>query len=352
MMRIGITGKPGSGKTTLSYYLYQLLPNCYFPDMDMLYHNRGYEKMMNGIGWRYVTAGVSIGKNSEEPNKSYEYILKLCKEKGIEIEGDFSLKEKASYALSKLAFKYTKEYLDKDTPKYCDFVILDFYLLPYLSEFCGLDYNVFLDVDSSIRYEHALNRMSENEGKEFSDGEKANRIKKMEEFEKKENVNYHLIDYDSILKNTSNLTELKTHAKNIALYLLQKYSKKEIKEMLVKEFDYYVKKIENASNSFSFKSYAYKELKDSFNDVLTNKLLFLYEENLIDKESFKIVLEKEIYGIKYYLSKTRYIHENTLKEIFPSFKEKIIKFYKNNLIDKETYNKLIKELKCYKKTIR
>jgi len=349
-MRIGITGGPGSGKTTFSYYLTQLLPNCYSPDVDMIYHNRGQEKMMDTIGWRYVTAGTK----EEEANKSYEYILKLCEERKIEINGDFSLKEKASYALSKLSFKYTKEYLDKEVPKNCDFVVLDFYLLPYLKEFCDLDYSVLLDVDASIRYDHALTRMSKNEGKSFSKEEKESRIKKMEEFEKKENVNYQIIKYDSILKNPSSLESLQNQAKRLALQILKKYSISQINDMLRREYDSYVNNVIEYSDSFSYKRYAYKELKESFGNSLISKLLFLYENNLMDEEMFALYLEKRIYAIKYYLDKNKasLYFEDKVKEFSQELKENITDLYEKDLIDKDFYNKLMKETKRFKKTAR
>ena len=349
-MEIGVTGRPGSGKTTFAYYLNQLLPNSYFPDMDMLYHNRGHEKMMDSIGWRYVTAGI----NKEEADKSYEYIIELCKEKGIEIYGDLSLKEKASYSLSKLSFKYTREYLDREIPKNCDFVIMDFYLLPYLKEFSSLDCSVFLDVDSSIRYNHALKRMSKNEGKEFSKEERESRIRKMEEFEKKENINYNLINYDLILKNPSTLKDLEEEAKKLSLKILKKYSKAQINDMVKREYEYSLNKVIEPSNSFSFRRYAYNELKESFGEILIDKLFFLYENDLIDKEMFDLFLEKKIYAIKYYLDKNKtslYLEEKT-KEFSLELKENIEEFYKKDLIDKDLYNKLMKETKRFKKTIR
>ena len=166
-MRIGITGLPGSGKTTFAYYLAKLLPNCYLPDVDDIYHKFGKEKMMDSIGYKYIMAGIL-----NDANESYEYVLEFCKKAGIEINGEFTLKEKASYALTELSFKYTNEYIYREIPKNSDFVILDFYMLPYLEKYCGLDYSVLLDVDASIRYNNALARMSKNEGKQFSEEEK------------------------------------------------------------------------------------------------------------------------------------------------------------------------------------
>ena len=165
--------------------------------------------MMDGVGWKYVVEE----KNIEETNKSFEYILNFCMERGIRINADFDLKQKASYALSKLAFKYTQEYLDNETPKNCDFIIFDFYLLPYLNEFCDSDYNILLDVDAATRYNRALIRMSKNVGKKFDEEEKAFRIKKMAEFEEKENVNYQLINYDLVLRNLSGLEDLQKNAR-------------------------------------------------------------------------------------------------------------------------------------------
>ena len=349
-MNIGITGRPGSGKTTLAYYLTQLLPNCYFPDVDMIYHLKAHEKMMDSIGWRYVTAGT----NKEEANKAYKYILENCKEKGIEIQGDFSLKEKASYALSNLTFKYTQEYLYRDIPNNCDFVIIDFYLLPYLKKYCTLDYSIFLDVDSSIRFNHALERMSKNEGKQFSEKEKLERIKKMEEFENKENVNYQLINYDLVLKNPSSLSILQEEAKKLALQMLEKYSKEEISEMLIKEYEHGLKEIIEYSESISYKRYAYDSFKKNFDVNAVNKLMFLYEENLIDKEMFNLFLEKKMYAVKYYLNsvKKRFGYEEKVNELSSNLKENITDFYEEKLIDKDTYNNLIKECKKLKKTIR
>lgn len=349
-MNIGITGRPGSGKTTLSYYLYQLLPNSYMPDVDMLYHLKAHDKMMDGIGWRYVTAGV----NKEEADKAYAYIIENCKEKGIEIKGDFSLKEKASYSLSNLTFKYTKEYIDREIPNNCDFIILDFYLLPYLKKYCDLDYSVFLDVDDSIRFNHALERMSKNEGKQFSGNEKLERIKKMKEFEDKENVNYQLINYDLVLKNPSSLLILQEEAKRLALQILGNYSKEEIQNMLLREYEYGKEQIIDSCDTTTYKRHAYEGLEKYFGSIAVNKLMFLYEESLIDNVMFKSFLEKKIYAIKYYLNtakRTLRIEEKA-KELSLNLKEDIASFYKNHLIDKDTYNNLMKECKTLNKTNR
>lgn len=349
-MNIGITGRPGSGKTTLAYYLTQLLPNSYLPDVDMIYHLRAHDKMMDGIGWRYVTAGT----NKEEANKAYEYILESCKEKGIEIQGDFSLKEKASYALSNLTFKYTEECLGRDIPKNCDFIIIDFYLLPYLNKFFELDYSVFLDVDTSIRFNHALERMSKNEGKQFSEEEKKERIRKMEEFENKENVNYQLINYDLVLKNPPSLLILQEEAKRLALEMLEKYSKEEKQNMLLREYEYGIEQVVDSCDSTAYKKYAYEGLKKYFGTIAVNKLMFLYEENLIDKEMFSLFLEKKMYAVKYYLNSSRKLlrFEEKLNELSLVLKEDVTSFYNKNLIDKDTYSTFIKECKKLKKALR
>ena len=82
--------------------------------------------------------------------------------------------------------------------------------------------------------------------------------------------------------------------------------------------------------------------------------MFLYEENLIDKEMFNLFLEKKMYAVKYYLNsvKKRFGYEEKVNELSSNLKENITDFYEEKIIDKDKYNNLIKECKKLKKTIR
>jgi len=190
-MNIGITGLPGSGKSTLAYYLASYLPNCYVPDTDSIYYNMAMTKMNDELGWLYATA--------EGKKETYEYIINECLKKGINANKITDIEEKASVSLKMLNFLYTSNMLKSRTSQY-NFVIIDFYLLPYLSDYHTIDYSILLNVEDSVRYENALKRMKNNEKREFSDDEKKRRIKKMIEFEKSNVIKWWGLIYGQIRK--------------------------------------------------------------------------------------------------------------------------------------------------------
>ena len=176
----------------------------------------------------------------------------------------------------------------------------------------------------------------------------------MGDFERKEKVNYQLINYDLTLKNHSNLKCLQQEAEKLSLQILQKYSKFQIKEMLNKEYDRYINLIVAYSNTLFSKSDSSTLLEESFGDLLINKLFFLYENDLIEKEMFGIFLEKNVYAFKYYFNETNHLYSFQKSNIkfLEDLRENIIKLYKRDLINKDSYNKLIEEMKQLKKVSR
>lgn len=62
--------------------------------------------------------------------------------------------------------------------------------------------------------------------------------------------------------------------------------------MFEREIEFYTSKIADSSHYFLFKKNNYNEKNDLFNDTLINKLFFLFEENLIDKESYNKIIKK------------------------------------------------------------
>ena len=157
-MKIGVVGKPGSGKTTFANELSKFLPSSYVPNVDEMYA-RAKSKMQDIIGWRYYC------EDEELKGESIAYVLEELKKEGIIVDEVDDLDEKVKLGLSKLVFKYISDEIERTSSNKNEFVIVDFYMLANLEEFYPCDYIYLVHVDEKTRYERIISRIEKYIGK-------------------------------------------------------------------------------------------------------------------------------------------------------------------------------------------
>lgn len=214
-----------------------------------------------------------MGSINDENAQMYKYILEIAETIRITINTELDIKQQIKIILQKINFYFTGLLLEQKIPADTDFIIIDFYLLPYLAEFCEIDFSIFIDTPTSLRHEYALNRIMNNKGNTLDKKEQNKTLEDMKLFDQTIKVDYTSFSYDYVFTNDKNKEVLIIEAKKVAIKLLRNYSSDDIKKILAKE-------IKGAINDSTMT-----------NDLLLVKILekikFLYTETLINDSTYK-----------------------------------------------------------------
>lgn len=184
-MIIGICGKSGSGKSTISNLLMNYYEDILVVDIDKIGHE-SYEN--NEIKRRMISEfGEKVLKNDKINRKELSRIV-------------FNSKEQMD-KLTNITWDYMEKRIDSiisDNPK--KIIVLDWQLLPLTKFFKMCDCKILLDIPYEIRKERSLKRDNISEEK-FQEREQAS-------------INYQENDFDIIIKN-SNITNIRKLVKKI-----------------------------------------------------------------------------------------------------------------------------------------
>ena len=184
-MIIGIIGKSGSGKSTISKMILEYKVNTIYCDIDKIGHSSLLDenikqKLINTFGNQIIT-------NNEIDRKKLSQIV-------------FEAEEKMNFLKS-----LTKDYINKQVNKIIEenknkTIILDYALLPLLEAFDKCDLTILVDASYEIRLERIMKRDIITE-KQFMLREQAS-------------VNYTNYKFDYVLDN-NDLTKTKEKVKII-----------------------------------------------------------------------------------------------------------------------------------------
>lgn len=158
MKLIGITGKTGSGKSTIGKLLEKRL-NCTYIDIDKIGHEATSDSIIS------EKLCIEFGQDILDENKNIDR-----KKLGNIV---FSNKEKMDI-LTSLTWNYMQDKLDIILSKNNDYCILDWALLPIVKYFDMCDIKILINSDDIKRKERIIKR--DNISKEYLEKREANTL--------------------------------------------------------------------------------------------------------------------------------------------------------------------------------
>ena len=171
-MLIGICGKSGSGKSTISNIIKDYFDNTVIIDIDKIGHESyNDDQVINNM---INSFGIGIIKDNRVDRKKLSEIV-------------FNSKEEMK-KLEEVTWSYMEKRIDEIINNNRNkVIILDWQLLPLTKFFKMCDYRILLDIPYEIRKKRVLTRDGITEEK-FDEREKAS-------------VKYNYDDFDFIIKN-------------------------------------------------------------------------------------------------------------------------------------------------------
>ena len=274
-MKIGVVGKPGSGKTAFAEALAKYLPSSYVPDTQTMCENAKRKKDI-------VIGSKLYAFDESERGEAISYILSELKTEGIFVSEIAEIEEMIEVGLSKLVLKYISDEIEEKKPKGKGFVIVDYEKLGDLEEFYPCEFIYMVCVDEKTRCQRLIARESKARGKKFTGDEIKRYLSEVES---------RYVEHGRINDFANNNGSVDEEAKKKAKVLLSYYPTSEINDMMLNEINYVIKLIEDAKSSPE----ARLKLKEKVSLIrnLKGKIKFLYEEGFIDKECYRSLLKEQ-----------------------------------------------------------